>query len=119
MLKGEIGQKGEEEAVLFLKKSGFSILYRNYKKPWGEIDIVAKKEKVTYCIEVKTILRKEGNETDEASDKLNYRKIRRFRRIVESFVESEEVDNWQIGVILVDLFLDKPATLVFLDSVVL
>lgn len=119
MLKGEIGQKGEEEAVLFLKKGGFSILHRNYKKPWGEIDIVAKKENITYCIEVKTILRREGNGGSEASDKLNYRKIRRFRRIVESFVESEEIDNWQIGVILVDLFLEKPTSVVFLDSVVL
>lgn len=118
MLKGEIGQKGEDEAVLFLKKNGFSILHRNYKKTWGEIDIVAKKEKVIYCIEVKTILRREGNEGDEASDKLNYKKIRRFKRIVEIFVENEGIDNWQVGVILVDLFLAKPASVVFLDDVV-
>lgn len=119
MLKEEIGQKGEEEAVLFLKNNGFSILYKNYKKPWGEIDVVAKKKGVVYFIEVKTILRREGNEESEASDKLHYRKIRRFKRIVESFIESEGVDTWQVGVILVDLFLDKPATIVFLDSVVL
>jgi putative endonuclease len=119
MLKGEIGQRGEDEAVLFLKKSGFGIVQRNYKKPWGEIDIVAQKKGVVYFIEVKTILRKEENKEIEASDKLHYRKIKRFRRVVESYIESEGVDNWQIGVILVDLFLDKPVSVVFLDSVVL
>ena len=49
------GKKGENEAICFLKKSGYKILERNYLKPYGEIDIIAKDKSGTLCfIEVKT-----------------------------------------------------------------
>jgi Holliday junction resolvase-like predicted endonuclease len=47
------GEKGEERAIYFLKKKGFKIVEKNYRKPWGEIDIVAKKDGTTHIIEVK------------------------------------------------------------------
>ena len=38
-----------------LVKHSFKILDRNYRKKWGEIDIVAKKDNILHFIEVKTI----------------------------------------------------------------
>src|SRR3989344_1433641 len=43
--KQKIGQIGENIAVRHLKKLGFKILDRNYRKKWGEIDIVAEIDK--------------------------------------------------------------------------
>lgn len=49
----DFGAIGEELAVKELKKQGFSILSRNYRKKTGEIDIIAAKDGVTYFVEVK------------------------------------------------------------------
>ena len=38
------GKCGENAAVKFLKKSGYKILERNYRKTYGEIDIIAKQK---------------------------------------------------------------------------
>ena len=49
------GEIGENIAVKFLMKHGFSILDRNYTKKWGEIDIVAEKDNKISFIEVKSV----------------------------------------------------------------
>ncbi len=49
-----IGKKGEDIAVEFLKKKGYSILERNYRKQYAEIDIVAISNNILVCVEVKT-----------------------------------------------------------------
>ena len=45
--KQKIGQIGENLAVRHLKKLGFKILDRNYRKKWGEIDIIAEIDKAS------------------------------------------------------------------------
>lgn len=50
----KIGKIGEDEAELFLKKKGYRILERNFRKQYGDIDIVALKEKILVFVEVKT-----------------------------------------------------------------
>jgi len=49
-----IGQKGENLATDYLLKNNFEILDRNYREGRIEIDIIAKKNKCLYFIEVKT-----------------------------------------------------------------
>lgn len=48
------GMRGETLAVQYLMKQGFKIITRNYRCPFGEIDIIATKDKVYVFIEVKT-----------------------------------------------------------------
>lgn len=49
-----IGEIGENAACDYLKAHGYQILKRNYRKPYGEIDIVAKKGETVSFVEVKT-----------------------------------------------------------------
>jgi putative endonuclease len=54
MQKKELGKKGEEVAVRFLKKSGYHIIQRNYVCKMGEMDVIAKEKDTLVFIEVKT-----------------------------------------------------------------
>lgn len=49
-----LGNKGEDLAAGFLKKSGYKILERNWKWGKNEIDIIAEKDDRIVFIEVKT-----------------------------------------------------------------
>ncbi len=48
-----IGNTGEKLARYYLIKKGYQILERNYKVPFGEIDIIAEKNDCLCFIEVK------------------------------------------------------------------
>ena len=50
-----LGNQGEELAANFLKKNKYKIINRNYRTPYGEIDIIARKNKLIVFVEVKTL----------------------------------------------------------------
>ncbi len=49
-----LGNIAEDKAVKFLQKSGFGIVDRNFYSKFGEIDIIALKNRVLHFIEVKS-----------------------------------------------------------------
>lgn len=49
----ELGQSGEDRAVVFLQSLGYQILERNKRYPVGEIDILAKDRATLVIVEVK------------------------------------------------------------------
>jgi putative endonuclease len=54
MQKKELGKKGEEVALRFLKKRGYRIIEQNYVCKMGEMDLIAKEKDTLAFIEVKT-----------------------------------------------------------------
>lgn len=50
----KFGEKGESQAVRYLKKNGYKILEQNYRTPLGEIDIIAKEKDTIVFVEVKS-----------------------------------------------------------------
>ncbi|MDP9292424.1 MAG: YraN family protein [Verrucomicrobiota bacterium] len=50
-----LGERGEKLAAQFLRRSGFKILYRNFRAPrGGEVDIVCRDDDTLVFVEVKT-----------------------------------------------------------------
>ena len=50
----KLGSIGEQSAAVWLSGLGYEILHRNYRNGRMEVDIVAARNKILYCIEVKT-----------------------------------------------------------------
>jgi len=69
--KSETGKLGEDLACEYLLNKSFTIIERNYRKPWGELDIIAKDPKgVLVFVEVKT-MRKYNTANNPAIAELN------------------------------------------------
>lgn len=50
----ELGELGEKLAAEYLLGSGYEIVTRNYRFQKAEVDIIAKKDNMMICVEVKT-----------------------------------------------------------------
>ena len=86
------GKVGENIACKFLEKEGFKLLERNYQKKWGEIDIIATKDKVIHFFEVKSIAIESLDKLDETyrpEENVHGLKIRNIRRMVETYLEEK------------------------------
>ena len=99
--KRKLGNKGEDMACDFLIKNGFRIIGRNISNKLGEIDIVARNNRILHFIEVKT-----GSASDKInpSENLNYHKIRKFLRAVEIYISNNKISEqqrWQMDAIVV------------------
>jgi putative endonuclease len=51
--KREEGIKGEEQATVALKDKGYKIIEKNYRSPFGELDIIAEEGGYLVFVEVK------------------------------------------------------------------
>lgn|SRR3989344_329398 len=104
MSTSELGFLAENIASRFLEKRGYKVLELNYRKPWGELDIVAKKEGILVFVEVKAN-RKEivGFEPELRAGKNKITKVHRTARtyLADRGYGSEQ--EWQIDVISVSL----------------
>jgi len=70
------GKKGEDLAVKYLKKNGYKILKRNFKTPFGEIDIIAEEKATIVFIEVKTRTNRSKGAPSEAITEMKKHRIR-------------------------------------------
>src|ERR1700691_2907309 len=91
----EAGKLGEQIAADFLIRKGFKILERNYRKPWGEIDIIAEKEGVIRFVEVKTLTRdflpnvSRENSDYRPEEQVHPLKLRKIARTAEMYMNAK------------------------------
>ena len=101
----EIGNLGEDISTSFLTSNGYRIIERNYRTKFGEIDIVAKKNRGIRFIEVKS---KEsyGNSPFLPEYNITPKKREKLRKLSEFYLSSRKYPNnqeWQIDVIAVSI----------------
>ncbi|UCE20635.1 MAG: YraN family protein [Gemmatimonadota bacterium] len=88
--KKDLGKKGEELAVQFIRRQGFEILERNYHHRRGEIDIVARDRKTLVFIEVKTAT---SNQYGPPESWVDSRKQQQVAKIAAAYLQERKVTN--------------------------
>ncbi len=84
-----LGFFGEGKAAKYLKSSGYEILKRNLRTPFGEVDIVAKRGDVMAFIEVKT---RSGDSFGRPSEAVGRDRMKRYVAAAEYFFTGRECD---------------------------
>lgn len=103
--KQVIGRIGENCAATYLQRHGYKILEQNYRKPYGEIDIIATKARNLHFIEVKSVSRVPSTDSTQhgsreplcrADQKLSRESRGRSSDHVDGWEAEENVHPWKL-----------------------
>ena len=86
-----IGEIGEEYTVKFLEKKKYKILERNYRKRYGEIDIIAENKNYIVFVEVKT---RHKDSMTSAADAVNRQKQIRIIKTASLYLSENETEKF-------------------------
>lgn len=98
----QVGKDGEDVAEEYVRGLGLTIVARNFSRPYGEIDIVARETggKLVF-VEVKTV----SYETEiRPEENLHYYKLKRLKNIIQVYLETKRhTGEWRFDVVSVFL----------------
>jgi len=103
----EVGQKGEDLAVKFLRKKGYKIIERNFRADrFGEIDIIAKDKNEFVFVEVKT---KTDDQFGSPEEEFTYQKKKKMYRAIQNYLFKKYLTNqdWRADLIAIDIVDEK------------
>jgi putative endonuclease len=83
----EFGLAGEQATADLLTKQGFMIKDRNYRKQYGEIDIIATKEGLIVFVEVKA----RRTEYFDSTDLITRSKQQKIVRVAKEYIARNKV----------------------------
>lgn len=122
----QIGRLGEDIAAKYLEEKGYAIVDRNYNVGVGEIDLVCKKRKILYFVEVKSVSCERVADVSHRTD--GYRpeenvhpgKLRKLARAVEVYLAKRGDQEWEFLVAAVYISeVEREARVRLLDNIVL
>lgn len=115
----EKGSLAERIAVDYLKNNYFKIIAQNFSDKWGEIDIIASKDKVLCFIEVKS---KFSTDHGEPEGMINRSKIKKIESTAKIFLQKnrridKQHESYRVDVISIVMEKDNVSRLNFYENV--
>ncbi len=101
----ELGKRGEDLAASYLKKKGYSIVTRNYRKRFGEVDIIARDGDTLVFVEVKT---RSSQRFGTGAEAVDLRKQQQLSRIAQDYLVSRQVEYHQARFDVIAVALANP-----------
>lgn len=97
-----LGRMGETIAGVFLKNKGYSILERNWRTPYGEIDLVARQNETIVFVEVKT---RASRSLGPPEISITRRKAEHMHHAAEYYIQEhpELMNDWRIDLVTIQL----------------
>ncbi len=98
-----IGDRGEALALRYLAKKGYTLVERNYRTRFGEIDLIVRDKGALVFVEVKL---RRGTDFGDPLEAVTPRKQARIRRVAELYLAEkgagfdEEVRFDVVGILL-------------------
>lgn len=86
-----IGETGEMYAAEFLKKKKYQIIEKNYRKRYGEIDIIAENKNYIVFVEVKT---RHTDSMTSAADAVNRQKQLKIIKTASLYLAENETEKF-------------------------
>ena len=109
----ELGKKGENLACAYLVEKGYRILERNFRRQWGELDVVAiAPDKTLVFVEVKTMSDSFGRGL-KPEDQMSAGKIHRFKKAASLYAGHnqdliKDKKGWRLDLIAITMDSGKP-----------
>lgn len=110
----EIGDSAEDAAASFLQKSGHTILDRNWRTKFCEIDIVSKKNGTIYFTEVK--YRKNATHGDGMA-MITPKKLKQMHFATRVYVHSKQIDGMNLLLVALSVTGEPPQVADFVTIV--
>ncbi len=98
----KLGLEAEEASCRWLTGKGYRILDRNWRRPWGELDIVADRDRIVSFVEVKASARKLAG--FDPFLRADARKMHKVKRTAQTWLASHRYGpdtEWQMDIISV------------------
>lgn len=100
----DIGKRGEDIAADYLKRHNFSIILRNYRKNYGELDIIAEHEGDLVFIEVKTRTTESHGSAEEA---VTLSKQRQIIKLATVYISEHALYDQNVRFDVISILLQK------------
>ena len=95
-----LGRRGEAIARQHLERQGYTILQTNYRRPEGEIDLVARDGEETVFVEVRTRL---GSAFGTPEESVTPTKKERLLAMAQRYMAEHGGDTWWVDVVAIQL----------------
>lgn len=100
--RSTLGGRGEDIAAAYLEQQGYSVVARNYRCRYGEIDLILSHGTVTVFCEVKL---RRSDSFGRPEDAVTPRKLQRVMLAAQTYLEETgRADaDWRIDVVAIEL----------------
>ena len=109
------GQLGEDLAVDFMEGRGYSILHRNWRYKYAEVDIIASRKGTLHFVEVKT---RTGYGFGAPEIKVDKKKLTLLKTAAEGYLHHHPQWKWiQFDVLAIVKVFGEPPDIFLLEDV--
>jgi len=110
-----VGQEGENMAFYYICQQGYRVVDRNYRCPYGEIDLIAKDGETFVFIEVKS---RQSTLFGQPEDAVDFKKRKKLSTVALWYLEEKKIDNYRARFDVVSILLSKqpPEIKLFRDA---
>jgi putative endonuclease len=109
-----LGRRGEELAAEELYRQGYSVVSRNWRCRWGEVDLVAQRDVAWTFFEVRT---RRGRSFGTPEESITEAKLERMIDVAQMYLAEHDINahdvDWRLGIVAVEM--DRTGRLMRID----